>query len=165
MPFVEHKAWTLFTVTIVKFHCRVNTDLSNNINYGSVPFSCVTAMLRSQTMSTFSFNVFKPDFHKRKLALALSQFTIDCNWIVLTKLAASIRVSSTLLSKYGNFWSLQKSNMVMSKMQTWGFKMGVHKSISDITVPMSIISAVYVIKVTVSGLDNTSLKLSNLKVN
>ena len=57
---------------------------------------------------------------------------------MLTKLAASVRVSSTLSSKYGHFW-LQKSKMATVKMQTQGFKTGVHKPMGDVTVPTSII--------------------------
>ena len=39
----------------------------------------------------------------------------DCKCTVLTKLAASARVSSALSSKYGHFW-LQKSNIATVKM-------------------------------------------------
>ena len=50
---------------------------------------------------------------------------------VLTKLAASAMVNSTLLSKYGHFW-LQKSNMVMVK------SLVSRKPVGDVTVTSSI---------------------------
>ena len=48
---------------------------------------------------------------------------------MLDKLATNIRVSSTLSSKYGHFW-LQKSKMVIVKMQTRG-KSGAKQLLSN----------------------------------
>lgn len=70
----------------------VFSDHVNNCNILVVLKDPLRIQMVSFRVSKFSFNGFKP------------VTVTDCKFTIVTKLTASIRVSSILSSKYGHFW-------------------------------------------------------------